>query len=87
MQNVKLMRGCAAKLPWTLVILVLSVQLHFVQDVKVVEQRPSLFLPSPYRLVAERFVDDPSDTATINSNPNHDSHVLGEVLCVLLGSI
>ena len=70
--------------PWSLVILVLSVELNFVQYVEVVQQRAALFLPRPDGLVAERFVDESSDTATVDSNAHHDSDVLGEVLRVLL---
>ena len=52
-----------------------------------VEHGASLFLPGPDRLVAEGFVDEPSDTATINSDPNHDGDVLGQLLSVLLSGV
>ena len=74
-------------LPGTLVVLVLSVQLHLVQQVEMVEDGVSGFLPGPNGLVTEGFVYEPSNTATVHCDANHDSHVLGQLLGVLLGRI
>ena len=52
-----------------------------------VQHGASLLLPGPDRLVAEGFVDEPSNTATINSDPNHDGDVLGQLLSVLLSGV
>ena len=74
-------------IPRALVVLVLPVEFHLVQQVEMVEDRvPGLF-PRPNGLVTEGFVYETSDTAPVHSDANHDSHVLGELLGVLLGGI
>ena len=74
-------------LPGPLVVLVLPVQLHLVQQVEMVQHGvPGLF-PRPNGLVTEGFVYEPSYTATVHSDANHDGHILGQLLGVLLGRI
>ena len=52
-----------------------------------VEDRvPGLF-PRPNGLVTERFVYEPSNTTTVHSDADHDSHILSQLLCVLLGGV
>ena len=47
---------------------------------------PGLF-PGPNGLVTEGFVYEPSNTATVHSDADHDSHILGQLLSVLLGGV
>ena len=52
-----------------------------------VEEGVPGFFPGPNGLVTEGFVYEPSYTATIHSDANHDGHILGQLLSVLLGGV
>ena len=63
------------------------VHLDLVHEVKMTQQMTSLLPPAPDCLVGEGLVDDPPQTPPVHSDPNHHSHVLGELLGVLLGGV
>ena len=52
-----------------------------------VQDGVSGLFPGPNGLVTEGFVYEPSDTAAVHSDANHDGDVLGELLSVLLGGV